>query len=206
MGACRGKTALVTDASDASAAAAATALATAGARVLVHDQQSAAAAERIVNSILDAGGVAKAIAADLSTAQGAQLLARYTRRIVGDRLDILVLNLEGASAETAPSALVQLLLPILNQGSSVIFMYPSAAAAGHIAQHAKQLADALKPRGVRVNALEIIGTRASRHVGSAVTFLASRDSSEITGETIRAHMKSIPSRTSARAGLSESRQ
>ena len=220
MASCSGKTALVTDASDAQGVAAATALASAGARVLIHDRHSAAKIEALVRAILSAGGVAGAVAVDTLTAQGQQQLARQTRKIVGDRLDILVLNVdcsEGsapsddagatfafeesvASPESAPFLLIQLLLPILNQGSSVIFMYltsgaPSSAASASrslqetIARQARRLAEALKPRGVRVNVIEIGRARtSSRYVGSAITFLASNESSEITGTTMRAHI------------------
>jgi NAD(P)-dependent dehydrogenase (short-subunit alcohol dehydrogenase family) len=49
-------------------------------------------AESIVNAIQTKGGHANAIYSDLGTPDGAALLAKQVRSIVGDRLDVLVLN------------------------------------------------------------------------------------------------------------------
>jgi 3-oxoacyl-[acyl-carrier protein] reductase len=87
-----GKTALVTGASRGMGRAAALALAAASACVLVHYGASAKEAEAVVAEIRKAGGRAEAIAGDLSAPDGAHKLARQTRSIVGDRLDILVAN------------------------------------------------------------------------------------------------------------------
>jgi NAD(P)-dependent dehydrogenase (short-subunit alcohol dehydrogenase family) len=209
--------------------------------VLVHDEQSPANVEAIVNPILSAGGVARAIAADISTANGRQQLARHTRGIVGDRLDTLVLNVScsgaaepprdsgevfdepASSSERAPFLLIERLLPILSHGSSVIFMYPADATTRSVAESSpqqmlgreiRQLADAFRSRGIRVNGVEIARARtgsvpagrsrraddlthdrkvrrrfnAPRPVGAVIGFLASNESSEITGVTLRAHM------------------
>ena len=86
------KTALVTGASRGIGRATAAALARAGAHVLVHYGRSAQEAESLVSEIQAKGGRANAISADLGTPDGAALLAKQVRSIVGDRLDVLVLN------------------------------------------------------------------------------------------------------------------
>src|SRR5579862_4884631 len=88
----QGKTALVTGASRGIGRAIASVLANSGAHVLVHYGRSAQDAESLVAGILSKGGHGNAIRADLGTAQGATLLAKEVRTIVGERLDVLVLN------------------------------------------------------------------------------------------------------------------
>ena len=87
-----GKTALVTGASRGMGRASALALAAAGAQVLVHYGRGAKEADSVVAEIRKAGSRADAIATDLAAADGVDKLARQTRSIVGDRLDILVAN------------------------------------------------------------------------------------------------------------------
>src|SRR5260370_16408442 len=86
------KTALVTGASRGIGRATAAALARAGAHVVVHYGRSAQEAESLVAEIQTKGGRATAISVDLGTPNGAVLLAKQVRSIVGDRLDVLVLN------------------------------------------------------------------------------------------------------------------
>jgi 3-oxoacyl-[acyl-carrier protein] reductase len=178
-----GKTAVVTGASRGIGRAAALALATAGACVLVHYGRGAKEADAVVDEIRKAGGRAEAIAADLSAPDGAHRLAEQARRIVGDRLDILVVNAGISKAAPiedttlsdfdslfavnvrAPFFLVQQLLPILSEGSSIVFTSSLAAHAvvGTIPAYAatkgavdtlvKHLASALGQRGIRVNAV-----------------------------------------------------
>jgi NAD(P)-dependent dehydrogenase (short-subunit alcohol dehydrogenase family) len=178
-----GKTALVTGASRGIGRASALALAAAGAQVLVHYGRNAAEANAVVKQIRDDGGRAEALAADLAAPDGAHKLAAEVRRIVGARLDILVANagvgnaapVEAYTVEDfdtlfavnvrAPFFLVQQLLPILGEGSSVILLSSLAAHAnvgtlsayaatkGAIDTLVKHFAAALGERGVRVNAV-----------------------------------------------------
>ncbi len=178
-----GKTALVTGASRGIGRASALALARAGAQVLVHYGHSAAETEAVMREIRDAGGRADRVSADMQAADGPHLLAAEVRRIVGDRLDILVANAGIATAATiedttvadfdalfavnvcAPFFLVQQLLPILGDGSSVILLSSLAAhsSVGTLAAYAatkgaidtlvKHFAAALGERGIRVNAV-----------------------------------------------------
>ena len=132
------KTALVTGASRGIGRATAVALASAGAHVLVHYGRSAQEAESLVAGIRSRGGGADAIRADLGTPEGATLLAKEVRSIVGERLDVLVLNAGISKAARiadytvedfdnlfatnvrSPFFLVQQLLPLLAQGSNMI--------------------------------------------------------------------------------------
>jgi len=132
------KTALVTGASRGIGRAIASALANTGAHVLVHYGRSAQDAESLVAAIRSKGGRAEAISADLATPEGAASLAKEARSIVGERLDVLVLNAGISKAATisdhtvedfddlfatnvrSPFFLVQQLLPILGEGSDII--------------------------------------------------------------------------------------
>lgn len=180
---CNGKTALVTGASRGIGRATAIALAKAGAQVLVHYGRNAAEARSVVDEIKAAGGRGEAIGADLADPRGAHDLAAKVREIVGDRLDILVANAGVSKAATieettiedfdalfavnvrAPYFLVQQLLPILKEGSSVVFTSSLAAhaAVGNLSAYAatkgaidtlvKHFALILGAKGVRVNAV-----------------------------------------------------
>ena len=76
MGSLTNKIALVTGASRGIGRATASALAEAGAHVLVHYGRSAQDAESLVAGIRSKGGRADAIRADLGTPDGATLLAK----------------------------------------------------------------------------------------------------------------------------------
>jgi 3-oxoacyl-[acyl-carrier protein] reductase len=190
MTALQNKTALVTGASRGIGRATAVALAKAGAHILVHYGRSAQEAESVVAEIRTKGGRADAISADLGTPDGASLLAKQVRTIVGDRLDVLVLNagisnLARIADHTTedfdslfainvrgPFFLVQQLLPILGEGSSIvaissvvaravvgkpgvenpsILAYASTKAALEIL--VRNWAAILGPGGIRVNAV-----------------------------------------------------
>ena len=139
------KTALVTGASRGIGRATAAALAEAGAHVLVHYGRSAQEAESLVAEIQTKGGYADAISADLGTPDGASLLAKQVRSIVGDRLDVLVLNAGISKAARiadhsvedfdslfatnvrGPFFVVQQLLPTLVEGSSIVAISSAVA-------------------------------------------------------------------------------
>src|SRR5260370_29372136 len=141
-----GKTALVTGSSRGIGRASALALAAAGAQVLVHYGRGATEADGVVGEIRKAGGRGDAVAADLAAADGPHKLAKLTRNIVGDRLDILVANAGVSKSATiedttiedfdklfavnvrAPFFLVQQLLPILSKGSCVVFPFVAGGA------------------------------------------------------------------------------
>ena len=215
-----GKTALVTGASRGMGRSSALALAAAGAQVLVHYGRGAEEADAVVAEIRKGGGRADAVAMDLAAADGASKLARQARSIIGDRLDILVANagvskaatIEEATVEDfdrlfavnvrAPYFLVQQLLPILGEGSSVILV---SSVGAHTA------VAALGPRGIRVNAVApgvintdmssltkteegrqgVLAMQALKRIGQAedvadvVAFLASNEARWINGDTVR---------------------
>lgn len=184
------KTALVTGASRGIGRATAAALAEAGAHVLVHYGRSAQEAESLVAEIQTKGGHADAVSADLGIPDGASLLAKQVRSIVGDRLDVLVLNAGISKAARiadhtvedfdslfatnvrGPFFLLQQLLPVLGDGSSVVAISsavartvvgkpsldnPSilayASTKGALETLVKNWASILGPSGIRVNAV-----------------------------------------------------
>jgi 3-oxoacyl-[acyl-carrier protein] reductase len=184
MSALANKTALVTGASRGIGRAAALELAVRGARVIVHCGRNIDEARSVVDQIIAAGGQADAIATDLSFSEGPHTLAQWVRNRVGDRIDIIVANagvLKPATIEEmnvkefddlfavnvrAPYFLVQQLLPILGEGSSVIFISSLAAHAaigmrvsayaatkGAIDTLVRHFASILGPRGIRANAI-----------------------------------------------------
>jgi 3-oxoacyl-[acyl-carrier protein] reductase len=132
------KTALVTGVSRGIGRATALTLAETGVDVLVHYGRSTQEAESLVSEIQTKGGRANAISADLGTPNGAVLLAKQVHSIVGDRLDVLVLNagirkaariadytvedLDNLFATNVrgPFFLVQQLLPLLREGSNIV--------------------------------------------------------------------------------------
>ncbi len=178
-----GKTALVTGGSRGIGRAAALALGKAGAQVLVHYGSAAKDAEAVVAQIRQSGGRADAVAADLAAPDGPHKLAKQVRGIVGERLDILVANAGISRPATieettvadfdelfavnvrAPFFVVQQLLPILAEGSSIVFVSSlgAHAAVGSLSAYSatkgaidtivKHFAFALGPRGIRVNAV-----------------------------------------------------
>jgi NAD(P)-dependent dehydrogenase (short-subunit alcohol dehydrogenase family) len=141
----KNKTALVTGASRGIGRATALALANAGAHVLVHYGRSVQEAESLVAEIEANGGRANAISADLATQNGPGALAKKVSAIVGDRLDVLVLNAGVSKAARiadytvpdidnlfatnvrGPFLLVQQLLPLLGDGSNIIAVTSAVA-------------------------------------------------------------------------------
>jgi 3-oxoacyl-[acyl-carrier protein] reductase len=184
------KTALVTGASRGIGRATALALARAGAHILIHFGRSKQEAESLADKIKTSGGRADAVSADLGTPDGASSLVKQVRTIVGDRLDILVLN-AGISKSArisdytiedfdnlfatnvrGPFFLVQQLLPVLGEGSSIVAISsavartvvgkpglenPSvlayASTKGALETLVRNWAAILGPSGIRVNAV-----------------------------------------------------
>jgi NAD(P)-dependent dehydrogenase (short-subunit alcohol dehydrogenase family) len=185
------KTALVTGASRGIGRATALAIANAGAYVLVHYGKSQCDADSLVTKIRARGGKADAVGSDLRAAEGAFELATKVRALAAERLDIVVANAGISKAARfedhtiadfdnlfatnvrAPFFLVQQLLPLLGDGSSIIVITslaarvsplspgqpgaPSitayAATKGALETLVKHWASLLGPRGIRVNAV-----------------------------------------------------
>ena len=191
------------------------ALARAGAQVIVHYSRGAREAEKLVDEIRYLGGRSLSLEADLSTADGPRELASQVRSIVGDRLDILMIDagvaevfpIEETTVEDfdalfashvrAPYFLVQQLLPILCKGSSVTLLSPRAerapigavsacaATQGAVDTLVKQLADALGRHGIRVNAVAP-GAARPEDIAAVAAFLACNQARWTTGAIVHA--------------------
>jgi NAD(P)-dependent dehydrogenase (short-subunit alcohol dehydrogenase family) len=178
-----GKTALVTGGSRGIGRAAAIALSKAGAQVLVHYSRAVKEAAAVVAQLREEGGRADAVSADLGAPDGPHKLAKQVRAIVGERLDVLVANAGISRPATiekttvadfdelfavnvrGPFFVVQQLLPILAEGSSIVFISSLGAHAavgalsaysatkGAIDTLVKHFASELGSRGIRVNAV-----------------------------------------------------
>src|SRR5208337_3510248 len=175
------KTALVTGASRGIGRASALALANEGAYVIAHYNSADDEAQALVNEIRSMDGKAEAIGTDLAAADGAHRLAAKVREVAGKKLDIIVANAGVAKNATiaeltvdefdklfavnvrAPYFLVQQLLPLLGEGSSIIMVSSIAARTvvgnlsaysatkGAISTLVKHFAVALGANGIRVN-------------------------------------------------------
>ncbi len=233
------KTALVTGASRGMGRATALALAAEGARVIVHYGRGADEAKSVVDQIRAAGGKADAISADLSAADGAHKLAEQVRNLVG-HLDVIVANAGISKSGPidqmtvkdfdnlfavnvrAPYFLIQQLMPIMGDGGSIVMLSSlgAHAAVGDLSAYAatkgaidtmvKYFANALGPRGIRVNAVApgvidtdmssfsktedgqkfVLGMQALKRigqpddVGDVIAFLSGPQARWITGDTI----------------------
>ena len=182
------KIALVTGGSRGIGRATALALANAGARVIIHYGRSASEANSLRKEIEASGGQADTLSADLAAPDGATNLAKEVREIAGDKLDILVANAGIAKAAPieehtvedfdnlfatnvrAPFFLVQQLLPLFGDGSSIVLVTSLAArftagssqtvplpayasTKGALDTLVKHFAALLGPRGIRVNSV-----------------------------------------------------
>jgi 3-oxoacyl-[acyl-carrier protein] reductase len=185
------KTALVTGASRGIGRATALALANAGAYVLVPYGKSQKDADTVVATIRSSGGKADFVGADLAATGAVAELVGKVRSFIGDRLDVLVANagiskagrIEDHTIEDfdnlfatnvrAPFFLVQQLLPVFGEGSSIVVTTslaarfspgapgqagtPSlpayAATKGALETLVRHWASLLGTRGIRVNAV-----------------------------------------------------
>jgi NAD(P)-dependent dehydrogenase (short-subunit alcohol dehydrogenase family) len=197
MAALLNKTALVTGASRGIGRATASALAAAGAHVLVHYGRSAQDAESLVVDIRSKEGRAGAIQADLGTPDGATLVQQLLP-VLGEGSNIIVISSLGAHAVVGK--------PGLDNPS--VLAYASTKAA--LETLVRNWAAILGPRGIRVNAIApgaidtdmsnftkteagremTLGMQALKRIGKpedvadVVAFLASDAARWITGASI----------------------
>jgi NAD(P)-dependent dehydrogenase (short-subunit alcohol dehydrogenase family) len=208
----QGKTALVTGASRGIGRATALALAGAGARVVIHYGKSAREAESLVSEIQTKGGRADAISANLGIPDGAALLAKQLRSVVGNRLDVLVLN-AGISKSArfadytiedfdnlfatnvrSPFFLVQQLLPTLADGSNIIVIssIASHAVAGKPGLDSPSILAYASTKGALETLVKnwTLGMQALKRIGKpedvadVIAFLATDKARWITGASI----------------------
>lgn len=191
------KNALVTGASRGIGKATALALGAVGAHVLVHCNRGVEEARAVAAEIRDRGGRADVLVADLASVDGPRILAAEVGERVR-RLDVLVAcagiaqtaRLEDTRVEDfdrlfavnvrAPFFLVQQLLPLMGEGSSVVMVSSLGArsAVGEIPAYAAtkgaldtlvlHFAQALGGCGIRVNGLApgVVDTEMSSFVRS----------------------------------------
>ncbi|MFY9987132.1 MAG: SDR family oxidoreductase [Chthoniobacterales bacterium] len=181
--------ALITGASRGIGRATAIALANTGTRLIIHYGRSASEADALRKEIEASGGQADLLSADLASPDGVTKLAEQAREIVGNKLDILIANagiskaapIENHTVEDfdalfatnvrAPFFLVQHLLPLFTDGSSIVLVSSLAArfapggsqnvislpayasTKGALDTLVKHFAALLGPRGIRVNAV-----------------------------------------------------
>lgn len=235
----QGKTALITGASRGIGAAIAHRLARDGAEILVHYGSGEAEAREVVARIAGAGGRASVLHADLAAAGGPAHLAEG---VAGRRIDILVNNagvapfagIEEMDEESYDRLstvnmrslffVTQKILPRIPDGGRIVNVssvvartafagIPAyAATKGFVNTLTLQLAAALGPRGITVNAVApgAIDTRMSEwihapggqdtlkqlqalsgigqpeHIAGVVAFLVGPDGGWTTGEVIEA--------------------
>ncbi|HWR86221.1 MAG TPA: SDR family oxidoreductase [Rhodoglobus sp.] len=132
-GSLAGKRALITGSSRGIGADTATYLAAAGARVVINYRNKEARALKLVAAIVEAGGDAIAIGADLTDADSVRVMAEAVQEELGG-LDILVLNasggMESGMAEDYAMKLnrdaqvdfLAAMRPLLGRGSRVVFV------------------------------------------------------------------------------------
>jgi 3-oxoacyl-[acyl-carrier protein] reductase len=163
--------------------------------VLVHYGRGAKEAEAAVAEIRSSGGRAETVSADLVAPDGPATLAAQVRRILGDRLDVLVANAGVSKSLTLEETTMEDFDDLFAVNvRAPFFLVPRRWASGESASTPSPPVSSRrtcrthqdgerKERHARDQALKRLAQPSD--VAGAIVFLASADARWVTGDTLR---------------------